>query len=358
MLALVSSVLTACVFEAHSLTLQTAPFQTNITISENVDDMICDAAAMAKARLAFKETRFEDVKGNPCVHEDFLTGIELGSEDPEDHSEFLGRDSIAQDGATLMLPKILYIGLPHAGSTSLAYQMNAHPQLSYGITKEHRTLDLLTGSGSAEIGALRTRYENQFPVDENITYTFDATPHTMFLGLDDDQWYVDKSPIGLKVGTGAVAVQAIKAILGDDIKFIFMGRDPLDWQVSMTPGHPHSMFQMLTLNEVLGHRSCYADALETWLQEFPAQNFLFLESSDFFADTQKTLDQVTDFIGVDRFVPTSEQSEPQGRRRLNRQATPAMRQEYWADDRQVDCLNRLNDITSRTHTPIRFDWGP
>lgn len=37
-----------------------------------------------------------------------------------------------------VLPELIYLGMPHSGSSSLTVQLNMHPQLSYGKVKEHQ----------------------------------------------------------------------------------------------------------------------------------------------------------------------------------------------------------------------------
>jgi len=316
----------------------------------------CDNKALDKARSvfdSFSPAGLPELSENPCVAKQFMDGIEQGLEDPADSWEFLGRVVEDEENQKTLLPKLLFIGLAHSGSTSLANEMEMHPQLSYGKMKEHNYLDLLSGSS----GQFREKYQNQFPVDENVTYTFDATPHTMFLGLEGDKWYV-KAPIGRTYGTGIEGVKAIKDVLGGDVKFITMLRDPLDWQTSMSTQpldqklgtfdgeKPHA--------SLLAERSCYVDALETWMDVFPKGNFLFLESTEFFSDPQDTLNQVFDFIGVHRIQYEKDELEPQGRRRSGRHATTTAgeRSTYWADDRQKECLQRLEKLSGRN-----FKWG-
>ena len=45
-------------------------------------------------------------------------------------------------------------------------------------------------------------------------------------------------------------------------------------------------------------RGCYADHLRPWLEIFPREQMLFLESEDFFEDPGGSLNQVFDFLGL------------------------------------------------------------
>jgi len=314
---------------------------------------VCDNKALDKARSvfdSFSPAGLPELSENPCLAKQFMDGIEQRLEDPADSWQFLGRVVEDEENQKTLLPKLLFIGLAHSGSTSLAMEMDMHPQLSYGKMKEHNYLDLLSGSA----GQFREKYQNQFPVDENVTYTFDATPHTMFLGLEEDQWYVDE-PIGRKYGTGIGGVKAIKDVLGGDVKFITMLRDPLDWQTSMSTQSLEKKLGTFAdgkTGSLLAERSCYVDALDTWMDVFPKSNFLFLESTEFFANPQGTLNQVFDFIGVDRKTYEKDELEPQGRRRLGRSASAGDRRTYWADDRQKECLQRLEKLSGKN-----FKWG-
>lgn len=50
------------------------------------------------------------------------------------------------------------------------------------------------------------------------------------------------------------------------------------------------------------NEDCYANFINNWLEVFPRKNFLFLMSEDYFADSQATIDQITDFVGVKRYA--------------------------------------------------------
>ncbi len=45
-------------------------------------------------------------------------------------------------------------------------------------------------------------------------------------------------------------------------------------------------------------KSIYVNYLKKWLEYFPKQQFLFINSEDFFSKTQQTLDEIFDFLGV------------------------------------------------------------
>lgn len=54
-------------------------------------------------------------------------------------------------------------------------------------------------------------------------------------------------------------------------------------------------------------RGIYLPQVRNWLRSFPAEQLLVLRSEDMYADPQDVVDQVTDFLGVDRHpLPTTQ----------------------------------------------------
>lgn len=276
-------------------------------------------------------------------------------EDPADAVEFMGTASNstrARECTKFQLPSVLYIGLPHAGSTSLAGQLNMHPELSYGLMKEHRHFTALADKSVCHVSPLYHQrnflvpYKSGFDVDCRVRHAFDASPTTMYIGNPKA-----KPHLHAFHAPGRQAVHAIKRELGPETKLIVMLRDPVDYLNSQC----HSTAN-LTMGEKILHgsndwRTCYADSLDSWMAVFPRENFLFLMSEDYFLDPQGVLDRIFRFLHVDTHRYSDSDLHATGRRRNSRAVEPSVRKEFHAKRRNQECKKRLESLTG-----IRFDW--
>lgn len=270
------------------------------------------------------------------------------------------------------LPKVVYIGVGHSGSTLLVNMMNEHPDLSFGTMGEHNTLWKYQGD---KTNFLNT-YGQQFLMSCDKKVAFDSTPRLLFCGLTDDEEMKTKA-IGLKYGLGVGAVRALRDLLGPETQFISMFRDPVPWAMSNgVPAaeitnatdfqlgveaaqslHNHDnpadeLVHQTLLSGRFARRGCYANALEAWLAVFPRRNFLFLSSDAFFRDQQATMDHVSDFVGVPRFALQGNPSRSSGRRRNARKPSWAAYQRFHEHPRSLDCKQRLENLTG-----VNFQWG-
>ena len=49
------------------------------------------------------------------------------------------------------------------------------------------------------------------------------------------------------------------------------------------------------------HRGIYVDKIKRWMEVFPKEQFLIIQSEEFFRDPSKIYNQVLDFLGVENF---------------------------------------------------------
>jgi len=357
-MAVVREVLTtfALFLGTRSLALQVPSPPTDIAIediNDQVGDSICDGSMLESARSHLAQANLGALRSNPCIADDdpdngILQQLENGERDAADNFEFLGT---AVDEAAVVrysLPKFLFIGIPHSGSTSLAEQLNMHDELTYGKMKEH---NMLYRIGLIPNALFRSTYQSTFPVlNSTVKYTFDASPATLFVGNEDDG-QMKKMPIGTTYGPGEKSVKAIQQVLGGKTKMIVMLRNPLDWQVSMTQKTAHTLDTMLGNHSTLSDRSCYVNSVKSWLAVFPKSQFLFLMSEEYFANPQGVLNKVFAFLGVKGRVYDKKELEAQGRRRSTRPVSARMRAEFWADEQATECRRELERIANRP-----FPW--
>lgn len=237
------------------------------------------------------------------------------------------------------LPTLLFIGTGHSGSTSLANLMNLHPNLSYGVRKEHRFF--VCNPPGATCDHRVHQYKLGFKVNCNTKYTFDATASYYGIGVDN----IPHRQVTLHHNPGLPAVKEVHNIL-PDVKILLNVRDPVDTMFSEGIEDVESMYKR--------DLSCLADSVETWLKVFPKSRFLVIRAEDVFDDMGKVANQIFSYMGLEarKFTDAELQTVGQsGRRRTARRASLALRQEYYSNPLVVQCKERLEQLTG-----MRFPW--
>jgi len=139
-------------------------------------------------------------------------------------------------------------------------------------------------------------------------------------------------------------IEALKKVLGPDVKILLMMRDPAKWMNSLYQNGGDGLSK--------GHNGCYADFLETWLKYYPRENFLIESSEDYFKDPQSTINRIADHAGVSRFTyKEGYLNHAEGRRRSHGMAKSKII-DYKADPHNVECARRLQVLSNRT-----FGWA-
>lgn len=235
------------------------------------------------------------------------------------HTSAIFHERHSDDGSwrTKILPEVLLIGLNHAGTTTLSELMNLHPNLSYGSKKEHRFFTDKAGFcyGVENLPWNRewlkqnrsvANYLDEFEVPSTVQMTFDASPFTWALGCP--HW--DKSrTFQQKLGTQAV--EAVRHILGSDVKIIFVLKDPLLWLSSMMGTCVTDLKDEYALDTIF----CMPQALQNWVEVFGKKQVLFLDSANIFTNLSATADKINEFIGLPRRTYMVDRELSAGRRR-------------------------------------------
>jgi len=236
-----------------------------------------------------------------------------------------------------MQPNLLFIGQAHSGSTSLSEFMDLHPKVSSGSVKEHHYFDRdskrkTPGRKVNPCSANSfSKYLDQFCVSCNTTVAFDATQEYIDLGSDEY--------------AGRKDVEKIRTRLGGNLKIMLQVRDPVDLIFSL--GYDANT----TLSIV--------EALTVWRKVFPRkENWLFLESDEWFNNPEKTLNKVFKFVGVESLKESLDEKNDKGehmidsgRRRNSKKATSAQRKAYWSvKERNEDHL-QLKKLTG-----LKLNW--
>jgi len=251
-------------------------------------------------------------------------------------------------------PKLLIVGLPHAGTTELAERLNAHPKVSYGAMKEHLFFYKCFGTcdtTSEWMEKMKGNFFNQFIVDCDVDVTFDASPLTFALGNENipngtalHGWY--------GFTTGPAAMQRIKDTLGDDLKVIFIVRDPVDFIDAWVKSRVET-WETSDKEPV----ACYADSMQAWIDLVGRKNIKFLDYAKNIDDNiGETVDDIFKWVGVpprgwvDKIA--SDVFNSSGRRRTQHDDVPmSKRMDFHANPSHQECKKRLEELSGQ-----QFDW--
>jgi hypothetical protein len=184
--------------------------------------------------------------------------------------------------------------------------------------------------------------------------TFDASPFYFALGNVPNGPTLRGPFLRLP---GRAAVANVRDLLGDDLRILFVVRDPVDWLNSMgvslshygTHEMPKSRFRRTSAERI----SCFADSLETWLTIFPREQFLFLDFATLFTDLNATLALIHRFMGLP-VVKVSESMMTHvnsGRRRAATIVPFRTRHAFHDEPANRACKERLEQMIGMT-----FDW--
>jgi len=329
----------------------------------------CDNAAWSHTLELLRDESLKELhnqhvfRGNPCVDEDVLAHVLENGEDPEDLYEYRevpeafrpnisvtvnvtrNSDGRYSSGCTKsLLPNLLYIGLNHAGSSTLCEILNRVPSVSYGQIKEHWYFATAVGSyfNTTIINyPLRRRslneYIKEFEVSCDVKAILDCSASYFSLGNPNLEF---KNNMFLRK-PGRTAVENVKNVLGADTKIIFTVRDPVDWLSSNGFVGNHAAEEFI----------CMADALEQWLAVFPRENFLFMNGEEMFQDLRGHVNRMLEHAGVEDRVTAIGAGATAGRRRNTRTVEDAYRRSYHSEPKHRDCKERLARLTG-----LKLNW--
>lgn len=231
-----------------------------------------------------------------------------------------------------VLPSFLVLGAQKAGTTSLFELLSQHPQVRPPRLKEVNFFDKDWSKGLDHYRSVFPRRSEMSDADR----TFDNTPSYL---------YQPRVP------------KRVHEVL-PDARFVVLLRNPTDRAYShylhaTALGREHLSFEAALAAEgqppraddrepvdlwaaaqnlAYVARGRYIDHLERWWAQFPRERFLLLKSEDFFADPVATLAAVTDFVGLQRFVPADVSARNQSSGPALDPATRASLDEGFADD--------------------------
>ncbi|MGH2854666.1 MAG: sulfotransferase family protein [Solirubrobacteraceae bacterium] len=195
----------------------------------------------------------------------------------------------------MALPTFFIIGAPKAGTTSLHYYLDQHPQVQMSAIKEPNFFI-----------SPRTRLDARRRVGDLGRYERLFDPAMGVRGEASTSYADHPRREGVP--------ERIKELV-PDAKFIYLVRDPVDRTVSHYRHLVASEGERRSLKEVLSDLSrpyspcicpsLYALQLERYLQSFPQERMLVIDHAELLADRRSTLGEVFDFLSVDGTLDSS-----------------------------------------------------
>jgi hypothetical protein len=193
----------------------------------------------------------------------------------------------------LTLPTFLIIGAAKAGTTSLHFYLEQHPQIQMSAVKETNFFAGPPGEFPYPVGQVERRDEYEALFDPRFAVRGEA------------------SPSYASAPRRAGVPERIRELI-PEAKFVYLVRDPIartvsQYQMLVTEGKERLSFaeaiaQLDSADPHLFYLTCqsfYAHQLELYLEHFPRERVLVLDQADLLADRDGTLRSVFSFLGVE-----------------------------------------------------------
>lgn len=195
----------------------------------------------------------------------------------------------------MALPTFIIIGAAKAGTTSLHYYLDLHPEIQMSAVKETHFFAGPPNGHPYELGQVETldAYEKLF--DPTVPVRGEASPS-----------YAN-DPIRSGVP------DRMKELL-PGVKLIYLVRDPVERTVSHyrhrvgVSGERRSLREVLDSSEPLGETtmSRYASQLENYLRHFPEEQIMVIDQADLLTDRDRVLVEVFGFLAVEESFTSPE----------------------------------------------------
>lgn len=191
----------------------------------------------------------------------------------------------------MALPTFIIIGAGKAGTTSLHYYLDLHPEVQMSTVKETHFFSGPPAGRPYELGRIERREDYEALFDPAVPARGEACP-------------------GYANNPFRRGVPARIKELVPDAKLIYLVRDPVARTVSHYKHRVSVNGERRPLAEVLGDcgdprrreetcMSLYASQLDEYLDHFPAKQILVVDQAELLADRDTVLREVFAFIDVD-----------------------------------------------------------
>jgi hypothetical protein len=191
----------------------------------------------------------------------------------------------------MALPTFFIIGAGKAGTTSLHYYLDLHPEIQMSAVKETHFFAGPPEGRPYELGRVETLEAYEALFDPAVPVRGEASPsytnHPFRKGVPE----------------------RIKELV-PAAKFVYSVRDPIERTVSHYRHQVSVAGERRTLQEVLGEcsdplrlretcMSLYASQLENYLRVFPPERILVVDQAELLADRDAVLREVFSFVGAE-----------------------------------------------------------
>lgn len=190
------------------------------------------------------------------------------------------------------LPDFLVIGAMKCGTTTLYHDLKAHP----GIFLPDKEANFLCGDDAAERYAAALRAARPGQIRGDVSPDYAKLPES-----------------------ASVAPRARCLFSGDDLKLLYIVRDPLSRTLShhafvSTQGAEDRVPMGPDLNQSLRDFPClidysrYAMQVRPWLEAFGRDHLLVIRFEDYIRRRKETMRQVFSFLGVEESLATIDEA--------------------------------------------------
>ncbi|HSS42508.1 MAG TPA: sulfotransferase [Solirubrobacterales bacterium] len=193
----------------------------------------------------------------------------------------------------MTLPTFFIIGAAKAGTTSLHFYLDQHPEIQMSAVKETNFFAGPPGEYPFPVGQVESRDEYEALFDPAYAVRGEASPSYASAPRRD-------------------GVPARIKDLVPEARFVYLVRDPISrtvsqFQMLVAEGKERSSLAdaLAALDTADPHRfhltcqSFYAHQIELYLEHFPRERLLVLDQADLLGDRARTLASVFSFLGVD-----------------------------------------------------------
>lgn len=210
------------------------------------------------------------------------------------------------------LPDFIVIGAQKGGSTSLHFYLDEHPQVLTSTVKEVHYFDNNYDEGAAW-------YKAHFPLRSEVRQLEKELGKKVLVG-EASPYYIFHPHAAQRIHDTLPDVKLL-AVLRDPVKRAYshyqMGvrrdkevlsfEEAVERERELLPIETEKMLADERYNSEFHQahsyvqRGIYVDQLKVYADLFGRDQLLVLPSEEFFADTQGAYDEVTDFLGLDRW---------------------------------------------------------
>jgi hypothetical protein len=198
----------------------------------------------------------------------------------------------------MALPTFFIIGAAKAGTTSLHYYLDLHPEIQMSAVKETHFFAGPAEGRPYELGRVETLEEYEALFDPTVPVRGEASP--------------SYTSYPFREGVPA----RIKELV-PEAKFVYLVRDPVERTISHYQHRVSVGGERRSLPEVLGEcsdplrlretcMSFYASQLDNYLRLFPSERILVVDQAELLADRDAVLREIFDFLGVEPTFTSAE----------------------------------------------------